>query len=222
MSYGVMAPSTVKQQPATILSGKTVGPVVDISRWRAGAFRTPAGATATSYTFNVSNTGLVMYPLRDAAGAAISQTVVANKWFALPPSAFNYKQLQLVPNAAPGTNQGVFLTGTDGPASWVEIVAPVAVGAAPTITVPLEGASAGSFLIPAGWTGATVTFERGAGPGDLSPLVDAANANVTQAVAADRLLTIPAAAFGASHLRVVAVSVQAGGGLVRFWLKQEG
>src|SRR6185295_12917111 len=134
----------------------------------------------TSYTFNVSNTGLTMYPLRDALGATISQTVIANKWFPLPPSAFNYKQLQLVPNAAPGTNQSVFLSGVDGPATWRKIAAPVAAAATTTIVVPLEGASAGSFLIPGVWAGAAVSFEIGGGPGDLFAATDLANANLTQ------------------------------------------
>lgn len=222
MSYGIMAPTKPASAGSTIAAGATVGPVVDISRWRAGAFRVPTGATTTSFTFNVSNTGGVFYPLRNAAGAAISQTVAANKWFSLPPAAFDYKYLQFVPNAALGSALALTLAGVEGPVTWSQIDAPVAVGAAPTITLPMNGASAGSFLIPAGWTGATVTFERGGGEGDLSPVVDLANASVTQAVAADRLLSLPREAFGASHLRIVAVSVQAGGGLVSLWLKQEG
>jgi hypothetical protein len=222
MSYGLMAPTKPASVGSTIASGATVGPVVDISRWRAGAFRVPTGATTTSFTFNVSNTGGTFYPLRNAAGTAIAQTVAANKWFSIPTPAFDYKYLQFVPNAAPGSALALTLSGVEGPVTWTEVHAPVAVGAAPTIAVDTQGASAGSFLVPTGWTGATVTFERGGGPGDLSAVVDAANANITQAVAADRLLSIPSYAFGASHLRIVAVSNQAGGNVVPVWLKQEG
>jgi hypothetical protein len=225
MSYGVMAPTVAEQMPYRIASGATKGPMADISRWRAGAVYVPAGAATTSFTFNVSNDAdgkvATVYALRDAAGAAITQTVAANKWFPLPPSLFSYRFAELVPNAAPA-NVNCVLAGIDGPATWRRVTAPIAGSAAVTINVPTEGASKGSFLTPAVFAGATVTFEIGDG-GVWSAMVDLANANVTQAVAVDRLLTIPAAAFGGGMLRIRAASNQAAGGaLVEVWLKQEG
>jgi hypothetical protein len=226
MSYGVMAPCTVEQAPYTILATKTVGPWVDISRWRRGAFRMPVGATTTSFTFNVSNdqdlTGGVAYPLRDAAGAALAQTVVANKWFPLLPSLFSYRFVQFVPNAAPAGNVAMILSGVDGPVSWRRISAPFGAGGTVSPNLDLGGASAGSFVTPAGFQGATVTFLIGGGGSDLQAAVDAANVAIAQTTAASQLLTLPREAFGTSFLAILAATAQGAARVVDVWLKQEG
>jgi hypothetical protein len=223
MSFGVMAPTTVEQAPYIILATKTVGPWFDVSRWRRGAFRMPAGAATTSFTFNVSNDhdgiGGVAYPLRDQAGAALSQTVVANKWFPLLPSIFSYRFVQLVPNAAPAGNLNLILSGVDGPVNWRRISAPIVATQTQTIPLDLSGASAGSFLTPAGFQGTSVTFEIGGGPGDYSAAADAANAAVAVTTAADRLLTLPREAFGASAMRIVSGTAQSVARIVEVWLK---
>ena len=221
MSFGVMSPTVSEQQPATILATKAVGPWIDISRWRAGAFRTPAAATATSYTFNVAVDGAA-YVLRDAAGAAITQTVVAAKWFALPAALFNYKQVQMVPNATPVADQAVIVSGVDGPATWRRISYQVIGGVSAFPAFDIGGATAGCVFIPVGFTGTTITLEIGGGTGQLSTLASLANANVVLTLAADRLVSLPPEAFGAPYVRVVTGSPQGAPTVLDFWLKQLG
>jgi hypothetical protein len=228
MSFGVMAPTVNEQQNYTVLATVAAGPWINISRWRAGAVRCPSGMTATSFTFNASNTmdlnggGAGGYQVRDVAGAALTQTVSANKWVPLPPALFNYRFVQLVPNAAPASNLPLVLSGADGPVTWKRIGVPIIATAVNSGIFSTEGASGGSVYLPVGWTGTALTYGIGGGNNDLNIAVDAANASISQTVAADRVVTLPPQVFGAGMLRLTSGTAQAADKMVDVWLKQAG
>ena len=83
-------------------SGTTSGAFI-VDGYSFGGVQCPASLTSTAMTFTVCDTKAGTYvELTDASGSAISQTVAANKGFALPAELFAFKYAKLVCGSSEG------------------------------------------------------------------------------------------------------------------------
>lgn len=68
----------------------------DIRGFTAGSVKPGTGITTLTYW--ASNDGVTFFPMYDKAVTAVTQTVVADRWYALPDAVFSFSFIQIVTN----------------------------------------------------------------------------------------------------------------------------
>lgn len=88
-------------QTALLTTSLTTTPAVSISAYAAGVVYIPTGSTITSLTYYAAyGTDGTYVPIYDQTGSAITQTVVADRCYAMPSDLFGAGQIKIVANAA--------------------------------------------------------------------------------------------------------------------------
>lgn len=80
---------------AVALLTTSSSPEIDISNYASGEVAIPNGLTMVTLTYYVAAPSGTLYAAQDATGAAITQTVAANKSYPIPSALFGSSRIQI-------------------------------------------------------------------------------------------------------------------------------
>jgi len=75
-------------------------PEIEISKYAWGVVAIPTGSTITTLTYFVASPAGTYYAAQDTAGAAVTQTVAADKRYPIPSVLFGASRIQIRANSA--------------------------------------------------------------------------------------------------------------------------
>jgi hypothetical protein len=195
--HGLVTP---KRRVINVANGSDVSPWVDISRCASGCYKVPAAYTNVGGTnfqgFDVSNdygdpSGVpVTGALPVLANTAFTQQQTLSGFYALPAAVFSFRWFRFNGVANEGAARDLQVTLAEAYLAWKRLVVTIAAAGQNSGGVTTGGLIAGSFTVPT-MTSTAITFGVSDDGGNWTNLKTAADANVSQTIAAGAVGVYP-------------------------------